>query len=92
MESVLNSCLLLLHLALGCGTNVDDCHTAGELGQTLLELLAVVIRRRLVDRGFQLLDTSLDLVVIALTVDQRGRLLVDENPLARPDRSRRSPA
>ena len=81
MESIFHARLLLLHLALGSSTDVDDGNTTGELGQTLLELLAVVIRRGLVDRGFDLLDATLDFVFVALTIDEGGVLLIDDDSL-----------
>ena len=35
--------LLLLHLHLGGSAHLDKCYAAGQLGQTLLELLLVVV-------------------------------------------------
>jgi hypothetical protein len=49
VQGVLDAGLLLLHLDLGRGTDVDDGDAARELGEALLELLAVVVaggRRR----------------------------------------------
>src|SRR5262249_5250592 len=43
MESVLDAGLLLLHLGLGRSADMDHGHAAGELGEALLELLAVVV-------------------------------------------------
>src|SRR2546423_1807788 len=81
MQSIFDSCLLFLHLALGRRTDVDHRNTAGELGQPLLELLLVVIGGRLVDRCFDLLDPTLDLLFVALTVDEGRVLLVDYDAL-----------
>src|SRR5512140_2631266 len=81
VQRVFDPSLLLLHLGFGRGTDVDHRHTAGDLRETLLELLLVVVRRRLVDRGADLGDTALDLVVFTGTVDQRGVVLVDDDAL-----------
>ena len=43
VQSVLNAQLLLLHLGLGGSADLDDRHAAGELRQTLLQLLLVVV-------------------------------------------------
>src|SRR5699024_5552042 len=43
IQSVLHPELLLLHGNLGLGTNLDYSHAAGQLGQTLLELLPVIV-------------------------------------------------
>ena len=60
VERVLDAGLLLLHLGLGRGADVDDGDAAGELGQALLELLAVVVGGGLVDLAADLLDAALD--------------------------------
>jgi hypothetical protein len=44
VQSVFNACLLLLHFDLGGCTNLDHCNAAGQLGDALLQLLAIVIR------------------------------------------------
>src|SRR5258705_8722794 len=81
VKRVFDSRLLFLHLALGRCADIDHRDTAGELGQTLLELLAIVIGGRLLDRRFDLFDASLDLLFVALTVDDRGGFLVDDDAL-----------
>jgi hypothetical protein len=43
VQRVLDAGLLLLHLDLGGGADVDLGDAAGELGEALLELLAVVV-------------------------------------------------
>ena len=43
MESVFDAVLLLLHFDFGCGSDVDLGDAAGELGEALFELLAVVV-------------------------------------------------
>ena len=53
-DGVLDAVLLLLELNLGVGTDLDDADATGQLGQTLLQLLAVPV-------GVGALDLSLDL-------------------------------
>ncbi len=49
VQGVLDAGLLLLHLDLGGRADVDLGDAAGELGQTLLQLLAVVVAGRRLD-------------------------------------------
>ena len=49
VEGVVDAVLLLLDLDLGRAADADDRHAAGELGETLLQLLTVVVRGRLLD-------------------------------------------
>ena len=81
VQRVLDAGLLLLHLGLGRGADVDHRHAAGELGQPLLQLLPVVVAGGLLDRGLDLVDPALDVVCLALAVDDRGVVLVDHDPL-----------
>jgi hypothetical protein len=81
VQRILDARLLLLHLGLGRGADVDHGHATGELRQTLLQLLLVVIRRGGVDRGADLLDAALDLRILTGTVDDRGVVLVDDDAL-----------
>ena len=81
MERVFDAGLLLLHLNLGGGTDVDDGDTAGELGEALLELLAVVVAGGLVDLAADLLHAALDVGRLAAALDDGGVLLVDDDAL-----------
>src|SRR5690606_26497231 len=81
VEGVLDARLLLLHLGLGRGADLEDGHAAGELGEPLLELLAVVVRRRRLDLRLDLADAGLDHVLRALAADERGVVLVDDDAL-----------
>src|SRR6185503_18442356 len=51
----------------------------GELCESLLEFLAIVIRRRFVDLTTDSRDTSLDRFVIAATFDNRRVFLIDDH-------------
>ena len=46
VQGVFNAGLLFFHFDFGRGTDLDHCNAAGQLGHALLQLLAVVIRRR----------------------------------------------
>jgi hypothetical protein len=59
----------------------DDGDAAGELGEALLELLAVVVRGGLLDLRADLLDAALDVGLLAGAVDDRGVVLVDDDLL-----------
>ena len=62
VQRVFHAGLLLLHLGLGVGADLDYRDAAGELGQPLLQLLLVVVAARLVDLFAQRLDAALDLL------------------------------
>jgi hypothetical protein len=50
-HGVLDAVLALLELDLGGRADLDDGHAAGQLGEALLELLAVVVGVGLLDLG-----------------------------------------
>src|SRR5947208_182150 len=75
MRRVLDAGLLLRHLDLGGRTDLDDRNTAGELRHALLQLLLVVVAGRLFDLHADLLDASLDQLLVARAVDDSGVLL-----------------
>src|SRR5262249_33751931 len=79
LQGVLDAMLLLLHLGLGCCADLDHRDAAGELRQPLLQLLAVEVGVGRLDLGLQLLDPGLDRLGIAGAVDDRGRVLVDDD-------------
>ena len=78
-DGVLDAVLLLLELDLGVRADLDDADTAGELGQPLLELLAVPVRVGPLDLGLDLVDAALDGGGVALPVDDRRRVLGDDD-------------
>src|SRR5829696_7385585 len=81
----LNAVLLLLDLDFGRTADADDCDAARELGETLLQLLAVVVGGRLFDLRLDLGDAGLDVGLFAGTVNNRGVLLLDAHPLGAPE-------
>src|SRR5206468_2975601 len=84
VERVLHAGLLLLHRGLGRGADLDHRHAAGQLGQPLLQLLAVVVARRLLDLDANLLDAPLDRAGLARALDDRGVVLVHDHLLGLP--------
>src|SRR5690606_23666024 len=85
VERVLDAGLLLLHGHLGGGADVDLRHAAGELGEALLALLAVVVAGGGVDLVLDLLDARLDLGLVAGALDDGGVVLVDAHLLGAPE-------
>ena len=79
VEGVLDAILLLLHLDLGRAADANDRDAAGELGQTLLQLLAVVVRGGLLDLRLDLADAGFDVLFLAGAADDRGVFLVDHD-------------
>ena len=59
---VLDAVLLLLELHLGGGADLDDGDTAGQLGEPLLQLLAVPVAVGVLDLGLDLVDAAGDVV------------------------------
>ena len=81
VERVVDAVLLLLDLDLGRAADPDHRDAAGELGQPLLQLLLVVVGRRLLDLRLDLADPALDVGFLPRAVDDRGVLLLDPDPL-----------
>ncbi len=79
LQRVLDAMLLLLHLGLGRSSDLDHRNAAGELRQPLLQLLAVEVGVRVLDLGLDLLDPGLDPVRVAVAVDDRRRVLGDDD-------------
>src|SRR6266699_1515970 len=81
MHRVIHAILALLDLDLGRATNADHRDAAGELGETLLQLLAVVVRGGFLDLRLDLAHPRLDVGLLAGAVDDRGVFLVDHDLL-----------
>src|SRR5438309_1579056 len=65
--------------AASCRADLDHRDAAAELRQTLLELLAVVVRVGLLDLSLDLVDPTLDVLVLAATLDDRRVVLRDDD-------------
>ena len=76
---IFDAVLALLELDLGSSAGLDDCNAAGQLGQTFLQLLTVVIRVAVLDLGADLADTTGDCVGVAGTLDDGGLVLGDDD-------------
>src|SRR5690606_27519787 len=81
VERILHAGLLLLHLGLGGRTDVDHRDAADQLREALLELLAVVVGRGLLDLRTDLAHAGLDVVLLARAIDDGGVVLVDGDAL-----------
>src|SRR6201999_3738298 len=79
LEGVLDAVLLLLHLRLGGRADLHDGDAAGELGEALLELLAIEVRVGVLDLDLDLVDAALDGVRVTGTVDDGGVVLGDDD-------------
>ena len=79
LQGVLDAVLLLLHLGLGGRADLDDGDTAGELGEALLQLLAIEVGVGVLDLGLDLVDAALDGVGLTGAVDDRRVVLGDDD-------------
>ena len=77
VQRVLDAGLGLLHLGLGAAADLDHGDAAGELGQPLLQLLAIVVAIGGLDLPLELLDAGLDVGRLAAAFDDRRVVLVD---------------
>ncbi len=82
-HGILDAVLLLLELHLGGRADLDDHDTAGQLGETLLELLTIPVGVGVLDLALDLADPGLDVGLGAGAVDDGGVVLGDDDP-ARP--------
>src|ERR1700736_3359791 len=81
MHRVINAILALLDLDFGRAADADHRDAACELGQTLLQLLTVVVRGGFLDLRLDLLNARFDVGLLAGAVDDGGVLLVDHHLL-----------
>jgi len=80
-HGVFDAVLLFLQLDLGRCTDLDDGNATGELGEALLELLAIPVGVGVVDLGLDLADAGVDFVLLARAIHDRGVVLVDDDAL-----------
>src|SRR5262249_39410259 len=81
VERVINAILAFLDLDLGGTADLDHRNAAGELGEALLELLTVVVRRGGLDLLADRANAGLDRLARAIAVDDRRVVLVDRDAL-----------
>src|ERR1700736_3867229 len=89
MHRVINAIPALPHLDLGRAADADHRDAARELGQTLLQLLTVVVRGSFLDLRLDLLNARLDVGLLAGAADDRSILLVDHHLLGTPEHGER---
>ena len=75
VQRVFGARLLFLHLHFRRSAYLDNGNAAGQLGQSLLQLLAVVVGGGFLDLGANLLDAAFNVGFGAGAVDDRGVLL-----------------
>ena len=81
MQGIFDTSLLLFHLRLGSGTDAQNGNTAGQLGQALLQLLAIVVAGRGFDLLLDLTGACLDLIGITSTIYNGRIVFVHDNAL-----------
>src|SRR5207247_8947088 len=81
MHRVIHAILALPYLDLGRAADADHGYAARELGQTLLQLLTVVVRGGFLDLRLDLGNAGLDVGLLAGAVADRGVFLVDHHLL-----------
>ncbi|ESP97698.1 DNA polymerase II large subunit [Streptomyces sp. GBA 94-10 4N24] len=80
-DGVLQTVLALLQLDLGGRADADHADAAGQLGEALLELLAVPVRVGRLDLGLDLGDAPLDVLGVAAAVHD-GRVVLGDGDAA----------
>src|SRR5690349_5783891 len=80
VQSIVDAILLLLHFHLGHATDLDDRDAARELGQPLLQLLAIIVGGGVLDLLTDLRDAGPDVGLLAGTVDD-GRVVLGDDHL-----------
>src|SRR5439155_12201569 len=85
MHRIIDAILALLHLDLGRTADPNNRNAAGQLRQTLLQFLLVVIRGRLLDLRSQLSAATRDVRFFPGAVDDRRAVLVDTDLLGRAE-------
>ena len=71
VQRVVDAILLFLDLDLGRSADADHRDAAGEFGESLLQLLAIIVRRRFLDLRLDLGDAGLDILLVAGPIDDR---------------------
>ena len=81
MQGVFDARLLFFHFHFGRSADPHHGDTADQLGETLLQLLAIVIAGGLLDLRTNLVDAAFDVAFLTGTIDDRGVVLVDDDAL-----------
>ena len=78
-DRVVESLLLRFHFGFGWRPHADNGDAAGELGQSLLQFLAVVLAGSFFNLAADLLDACVDPFAIAPSADDCGFVFVHDN-------------
>src|SRR5712672_3301425 len=89
MHRVINAILALLDFDFGRAADADHRDAACELGQTLLQLLTVVVRGGFLDLRLDLVDARLDVSLLAGAAYDGGVFLVDHHLLGATEHGER---
>src|SRR6476659_1878236 len=81
VQRVFDAGLLLLHLALGRGADVDLRHTAGQLREPFFELLTIVVARGVLDLAADLVDPAFDVLALTGAFNERRVVFIDNDLL-----------
>ena len=79
VQGVFHAGLLLLHVGFGLGTDGDDRHAAGQLGQAFLELFLIVLALHLGHLAFDLPNPLVDVGPLTGPFDECGVALIDRH-------------
>ena len=72
MQRILNARFLLLHFDFGRRSDFDHGNTACQFCQAFLQLLAVVVTRRIFDFLTNLLDSTFNFSFFTCAINDRG--------------------
>src|SRR5205823_8604109 len=81
VHAILDAVFALLNLDLAAAADTDNRYATRQLGQPLLQLLAVIIRCRLFDLRPDLVGAGDDVFFLTGAIDDRRVLLLDQHPL-----------
>ena len=77
MHGVFDASFCLFHFSLGRRADFNHSHATHELRQSLLQFLAIVVTRRLLNLAANFLHAALDVALLAFAFDDGGVVLVD---------------
>ena len=81
MKSVFNTCFLFFHFDFSRCTYLDHSNTTCQLRNALLELLAIIVRRGILDLNTNLAHATLNRISITRAVDERRVVFVHSDAL-----------
>ena len=79
VQCIVDTVFLFFHFNFGSSTDFDYCNTAGKLGNSLLQLLTIVVRSCLFDLRANLLNACVDFSFSTTTVNDSSVVFVDSN-------------